>query len=178
MIPASSPFALLQDYDSRCRNNARGLPTGTKVVEDWVGIGFKLAGTRLIAPMSQVAEILPPPATIRVPGVASWVKGLANIRGNLMPVLDMNLFLNSHAVDKRNDSRILIIDRGGVVAALLVEEVFGLRRFKPDMRKELDASGTGSLEPYLDGAFKDDVNVWNIFSVDRLVQHEQFLKVV
>lgn len=177
-MPASSPFALLQEYDSRCRENARGLPTGAKVVDDWVGIGFKLAGKRLIAAMNEVAEILPPPATIRVPGVTSWVKGLANIRGNLMPVLDMNKFLNSPAIDKRSDSRVLIIDRNGIVAALLVEEVFGLRRFKPDMRKELDRSGTGSLEPYLDGAFKDDQTEWNIFSVDRLVQHEQFLKVV
>jgi twitching motility protein PilI len=177
-MSATSPFELLQDYDQRCRQNAKGLPTGTKVIADWVGIGFKLAGTRLIAPMSEVAEILPPPETIRVPGVLSWVKGLANIRGNLMPVLDMNKFLNSHAIDKRDDSRVLIIDRSGVVAALLVEEVFGLRRFKPDMRKDLDVSENGPLEPYLDGVFIDDQNEWFIFSVDRLVQHEQFLKVV
>jgi chemotaxis signal transduction protein len=64
------------------------------------------------------------------------------------------------------------------VAALLVEEVFGLRRFKPDMRKDLDTSGRGPLEPYLDGAFIDDQNEWFIFSVERLVQHEHFLKVV
>lgn len=177
-MTASSPFALLQEYDQRCRRNAKGLPTGAKVVADWVGIGFKLAGKRLIAPMSEVAEILPPPKTIRVPGVLSWVKGLANIRGNLMPVLDMNKFLNSQAIDKRSDSRVLIIDRDGVVAALLVEEVFGLRRFKPDMRKDLDSSVKGSLEPYLEGAFVDDQNEWFIFSVDRLVQHEQFLKIV
>ncbi len=177
-MSATSPFVLLQEYDQRCRQNAKGLPTGTKVIADWVGIGFKLAGTRLIAPMSEVAEILPPPKTIRVPGVLSWVKGLANIRGNLMPVLDMNKFLNSQAADKRSDSRVLIIDRNGVVAALLVEEVFGLRRFKPDMRKDLETSGRGPLEPYLDGAFIDDQNEWFIFSVERLVQHEHFLKVV
>lgn len=175
---ASSPFAILQDYDQRCRKNAKGLPTGTKVAADWVGIGFMLAGKRLIAPMNDVAEILPPPATIRVPGVLSWVKGLANIRGSLMPVLDMSQFLKKHAINIRNESRILVIDRNGVVAALLVEEVFGLRRFKPDMRRELDTSGTGLLEPYLEGAFNDDQNDWYIFSVDKLIQHEQFLKVV
>ncbi len=177
-MAASSPYALLQEYDQRCRKYAKGLPTDAKVVEDWVGIGFKVAGMRLIAPMNEVAEILPPPKTIRVPGVLAWVKGMANIRGNLMPVLDMNNFLYSHAIDKQGDSRVLIIDRDGVVAALLVEEVFGLRRFKPAMRKELDASVNGSLEPYLEGVFNDGQNEWFIFSVDRLVQHEQFLKVV
>jgi len=148
------------------------------VVEDWVGIGFKLAGKRLITPMSEVVEILPPPQTIRVPGVLSWVKGMANIRGNLMPVLDMNKLLHSQTIVKRGDSRVLIIDRDGVVAALLVEEVFGLRRFNPEMRRELETSGNGALEPYLDGVFNDNQDEWFIFSVDKLVQHEQFLKVV
>lgn len=177
-MAAASPFALLLDYDQRCRLHAKGLPTGNKVVDDWIGIGFKLAGTRLIAPMNDVAEILPPPDTIRVPGVLEWVTGLANVRGNLMPVLDMNMFLNSNAIERRSESRILIIDREDIVAALLVEEVFGLRRFKPDMKQPLNTSDEGLLKPYLDGVFDDEQNQWRVFSVDKLIHHEQFLKVV
>jgi twitching motility protein PilI len=177
-VVAATPFALLQDIDQRCRDNARGLPTGKKVVDDWTGIGFKLVGTRLIAPMSEVAEILPPPDCIRVPRVLNWVVGLANVRGNLMPVLDMNIFLQSKPIDRKNESRVLIVDRDGVVAALLVEEVFGLRRFKPEMRHQADSSSMGLLEPYLEGAFDDNQDQWRVFSMDKLIHHEQFLKVV
>jgi twitching motility protein PilI len=177
-VAAATPFALLQDIDQRCRDNARGLPTGNKVVDDWIGIGFKLVGTRLIAPMSEVAEILPPPDCIRVPRVLEWVVGLANVRGNLMPVLDMNMFLQSKPINRKKDSRILIVDLDGTVAALLVEEVFGLRRFKPDMRQQADSSAMGLLAPYLDGAFTDSQEQWRIFSMDKLIHHEQFLKVV
>ena len=175
---ATKPFELLQDIDRRCRAYAIGLPTGTKVVDDWVGIGFRLNGQRLIAGMSDVAEILPPPKTIRVPGVKPWVRGLANVRGTLMPILDMNLFLSGDYIDTAAERRILVINKDGVVAGLLVEEVFGLRRFKPEHKQQGQSGEMGNLEPYLDGVFNDEQTEWNIFSMGKLVNHEQFLRVV
>lgn len=177
-MAAASPYLLLQEYDGRCRDHALGLPTGSQVVDDWVGIGFRLAGVRLIAPMNHVVEILTAPDTIRVPGVLNWVLGLANVRGNLMPVLDMNLFMGRSAVSAGSVSRVLVIDRESVVAALLVEEVFGLRRFKPDMKQPSGASGERALNAYLDGGFDDGQNFWRVFSVDKLLQDEQFMKVI
>jgi len=174
----SSPFEQLQALDQRCRRGARGLPAGVKVEEDWVGIGFKLGGEMLVARMSDVAEILTPPKTIRVPGVKEWVKGLANIRGMLIPVLDMALFLRSSQGKSPFDSRILIINKNNIVAGLLVEEVFGLRRFKP-ATKSLDIpSSSEALEPFLEGAFAEGKTTWNIFSIDKLVSNEHFLEVV
>jgi twitching motility protein PilI len=178
VVSASTPYELMQDIDQRCRVNAKGLPTGTKVVDDWVGIGFRLNGKNLIAAMSEVTEILPPPGTIRVPGVKTWVRGLANVRGTLMPILDMNLFLNGDYIDTAAERRILVINKHNVVAGLLVEEVFGLRRFKPDMKQQTEVREMGILEPYLDGVFSDEQAQWNIFSIEKLVNHDQFIKVV
>lgn len=175
---ASTPFEILQEIDQRCRSNSKGLPTGAKIVEDWVGIGFLLNGKKLVAQMSDIAEILPPPETIRVPGVLGWVKGLANVRGTLLPILDMNTFLQSGKRESNDDNRVLIINKQNLVAGLLVEEVFGLRRFKPEMQKEVEFTDMGLLEPYLNGVFSDEESQWNIFSIEKLVNHEQFLKVV
>ncbi len=177
-MPVSSPFEILHDVDQRCRHHAKGLPTGTQVVEDWVGIGFRLNGQRLIANMGEITEILPPPGTIRVPGVKTWVRGLANVRGTLMPILDMNLFLQGDYIDSAAERRILVINKHSVVAGLLVEEVFGLRRFKPELKQQSNEGEMGTLQPYLDGVFSDDQSLWNIFSIEKLVNHEQFLKVV
>ena len=174
---AIKPFQILQDLDRRCRNGAQGLPAGAEVEEDWVGIGFKLAGKRLIARMSDVAEILPPPSTIRVPGVKAWVKGLANIRGNLIPILDMNAFLQKGFTKSGKQNRILVINKDGVVAGLLVEEVYGLRRFKPEQKMSADHPETEALMPYLDGIYKDEMTSWDVFDVKSLVNHEPFVRV-
>lgn len=177
-MEASTPFQILQDLDQRCRAQAKGLPTGAQVEDDWVGIGFRLHGQRLVAKMSDIAEILSPPETIRVPGVKNWVKGLANVRGNLMPILDMDMFLQSPNSGAAVDKRILIINKHNVVAGLLVQEVFGLRRFKPEMKSNVKVKEMGTLNPYLEGVFSDNDAQWNIFSIKKLVDHEPFLRVV
>ena len=174
----TSPFELLASLDQRCRRNSSGLPVAKSVVDDWIGIGFSLNGISLLAKMDDVSEILPLPPTIRVPGVTYWVNGLANIRGSLMPVLDMRAFLYGETTDVRKESRILIINKLGVVAGLMVDEVYGLRRFKPEEHQQEISPDTGSMAEYLVGTFADQVRHWNVFSVEKLARAEKFLRVV
>ncbi len=174
----TSPFKLLLALDTSSRKNSSSLPVNKLVVDDWTGIGFKINGIPLLTRMEEVTEILPPPDTIRVPGVQHWVKGLANVRGSLMPILDMNAFLHGKATELGKDSRILIVNQNGLVAGLLVDEVYGLRRFKPEERlNEIDAEA-GPVRDYLTGIFVDRVQRWNVFSIDKLVKTEQFIRVV
>lgn len=174
----TSPFEILQVLDASFKANASGLPVNKSVNDDWVGVGFKINDIALLAKMDDVSEILPPPQTIRVPGVKFWVKGLANIRGSLIPVLDMKAFLYGQATVVDKNSRILIINKKGLSAGLLVEEVYGLKRFKPAEHRDETNHETGSVKEYLSGIFVDQVYRWNVFSVDKLVSTEQFLRVV
>lgn len=174
----TSPFEILQALDVNFRANSSGLPVNKSVNDDWVGVGFQINKLQLLVRMDDVSEILPPPPTIRVPGVKFWVKGLANVRGSLMPVLDMKAFLYGQPTVIGKNSRILIVSKKGLTAGLLVEEVHGLRRFKPgEHRDEMDPD-MGPIKPYLAGIFVDQVHRWNVFSVDKLVDTEQFLRVV
>ncbi|MCP4331288.1 MAG: purine-binding chemotaxis protein CheW [Gammaproteobacteria bacterium] len=174
----ASPYELLKQLDARCRKNSSGLPVASGIIDDWIGIGFAISDTPLLAKMDDISEILPVPETIRVPGVTPWVVGLANIRGNLMPILDMNGYLYGTPSRVRKESRILIINKQGVVAGLLVDEVYGLRRFKPEEHRQEESGDTGSLGNYLGGIFIDQVRRWNVFSVEKLTRTEQFLHVV
>ena len=174
----ASPYEILRQLDQRCRRNSSGLPMASGIIEDWLGIGFAINDTPLLAKMEDVSEILPIPSTIRVPGVKSWVLGLANVRGNLIPVLDMNEFLYGQPSKIQKTSRIIIINRDSVVAGLVVDEVFGLRRFKPEEHRQEEPPELGSLGDYLAGIFVDQVRRWNVFSVEKLTRTEQFLRVV
>ena len=174
----ASPYELLRQLDARCRKNSSGLPVASGIIEDWLGIGFAINDLPLLAKMEDITEILPVPTTIRVPGVKPWVLGLANIRGTLMPVLDMNGYLYGKASKIRKESRILIISSQSLAACLLVDEVFGLRRFKPEDHRQEVAPDTGPLGDYLSGIFDDQVRSWNVFSVEKLTRTDQFLRVV
>ena len=89
MSTASAAYAKLADYYLRCRNTALELPSRQEMVQYWSGIGFMLDGRRYVAPLEQVSEILTVPSYTRVPGVESWMKGVANVRGRLMAVMDL-----------------------------------------------------------------------------------------
>ena len=174
----ASPYELLKQLDQRCRKNSSGLPVASGVDDDWIGIGFAINEISLLAKMDDISEILPLPDMIRVPGVKHWVAGLANIRGNLMPILDMNAYLHEKPSRIRKESRILVINKQGVVAGLLVDEVYGLRRFKAEEHRQDVSEDMGSLDIYLGGIFVDQVRQWNVFSMEKLVRTEQFLQVV
>ena len=76
------------------------------------------------------------------------------------------------------NSRVLIVNQMGLIAALLVEEVYGMRRFKPDEHSDEVDPELGPIREYLIGNFVDRVQRWNVFSVDKLVKTDQFIRVV
>ncbi len=143
-----------------------------------MGIGFSLEGVSLVARMDEVSEILTPPETIRVPGVRQWVRGLANVRGSLMPVIDLKRFLMDRGSASAKESRVLIINKSGLDAALLVDQVHGMRRYKQDEIQDRADLGLGHLNDYLNGRFESNDQQWNIFSMEKLVDDEKFLLVV
>ena len=96
-----------------------------------------------------------------------------------MPILDMKEFLYGEPTEFGKQTRILIVNKLGVVAGLLVDEVYGLRRFKPEeLRQDVEQEEAGSMTEYLAGIFVDQVRRWNVFSVEKLARAEQFLRVV
>ncbi len=86
-------FELLLDIDRRCRLLVADQPPQDTRLQHWSGIGFRIAGQWFVAPMGEIAEVLREPRSSRVPGVQPWVRGVANLRGRLLPVMDLSAFL-------------------------------------------------------------------------------------
>ncbi len=82
-------FALLRDIESRSRQKALGLPQQLEIRPTQTGIGFLLQNIALVVATSEISEILPYPPLTRIPGTVDWMKGVANIRGTLIPVIDL-----------------------------------------------------------------------------------------
>lgn len=55
--------------------------------------GFCVGDWNLLFPSSLGREVMPAPAVSRVPNTAPWLLGLANARGNLIPIVDMAIAL-------------------------------------------------------------------------------------
>ncbi|VAW56295.1 hypothetical protein MNBD_GAMMA07-2322 [hydrothermal vent metagenome] len=168
-------FQRLQEMDQKCVERAKKLPSIDGASDEWTGIGFKVAGISLLSNMGEVTEILNLPPFTRVPGVHSWVAGIANVRGALLPLMDLKQFVTGEPISHIHLSRVMTINHNGVNTGLIVEEVQGMRHFsKMDQVYELPAVND-YLQPYIRQAFKKDENYWPVFSMHALIEDERFL---
>ena len=177
MSSVSAAFEKLADFYARCRQHARELPSKQDVVRYWSGIGFALDGVRYVAPLEEVSEILSVPGYTRVPGVMSWVKGVANVRGRLMTVMDLTGFLEKTTALKERRRRLLVMDQGEIYTGMVVDEVLGMQHFPEESFTSEVPDLDPAVAPYTEGAFSRADGSWPVFSLFRLAEDPKFLQV-
>lgn len=170
----NNPFDLLLDIEKRCQQCAADLPTAVDAEEKWVGVGFRIGNDRLIASMAEVQEILDLPEFTKVPGVKSWVVGVANVRGSLLPIMDLKGFILGEDIRQRKKGRVIVIDYKGFSTGLVVDEVFGMRHFLEKERVHEAPLVHDNITPYVENTFKQDNESWPVFSFRNVVRDEQF----
>jgi twitching motility protein PilI len=80
------PFDLLRELERRSKAAMAGAAGDDINVEEWVGVGFRIDEDRFIVARPEIREVLMVPSSVtRVPGSRTWIRGLANIRGHLLP---------------------------------------------------------------------------------------------
>jgi len=171
------PYELLRELDRRARTVAQGQPEATASGAEWVGIAFRLGGEAFLLAREETREVMGYPAAVtRVPGAKSWIRGLANVRGQLLPVVDLRAFLGAGTTAIARPVRVLVANHREIPAGLVVDEVMGFRRF---YEGEFSADLPPTLlrcERYLAGAFKRGAEVWPVFSVRNLLESQQFMQ--
>ncbi|WP_417661540.1 chemotaxis protein CheW [Pseudomonas sp.] len=176
MSDVQTPFQKLLEIDQRCRALAAGLPMQQAAQQTWSGIGFRMGERLFVAPMGEVGEVLHEPRYTLLPGVKSWVKGVANVRGRLLPVMDLCGFLGNELSPLRKQRRVLVVDHQEIFAGLTVDEVFGMQHFSVDTFSEQLPPLEASVEPFIHGVFQRE-QAWLVFSPFALAQNPDFLAV-
>lgn len=176
MTESIHPFDLLQQLADHCRQHAIGLPAQDVVSETWSGVGFRLAGQAMVAAMGEVAEILHEPRYTALPRVKPWVRGVANVRGRLLPIVDLSLFFGSPSTVPRKQRRVLVLDRDELFVGLLIDEVLGMQHFPVSTFTTEVSTIAEVFRPYVAGAYVDK-QASLVFNFRALARDQQFLDV-
>lgn len=171
---AEDVIRLLRDIEKRSRQFAAGLPQEEEDKRFWEGVLFMAAGSNAIAPLREVKEILNcPSALTKVPGTKSWMLGIANIRGNLLPIIDLQLFLGGTPTTIGRRSRVFVVNHQGLFAGLLVGKVQGMRHFSDEQAVQ-PSSLPGAIKQYVQQAYEVDGSIWPVFSMNILAESSGF----
>jgi len=120
--------------------------------------------------IEQVREIRPLESITKVPNAKSYVRGVMNLRGMIVPVIDVKekLGFPSDGITSLK-ARILVADVGGKLTGLLIDEVDQVMRITS---KEVDTSLTGGLESlgYVKGVAKISNRLVVILDMEKLLE--------
>ncbi len=170
------PFELLQEMEQRSIV-ARSDEGAGSMPAEWVGVGFRIGDEQFVAERDQVREVLMLPDTMtRVPGASRWLLGIANLRGHLLPLVDLKLMLGSGRTSLRRATRVISVNHREVPAGLVVDEVLGFRRFM-DHEFSNEAQETSvRCDRFLAGTYHRSEESWPVFNLFDLVESNAFLQ--
>lgn len=170
------PFELLLELERLARAASAARDGAAAAADEWSGIGFRIGNEHFVTGRGDVREVLPVPDPVtRVPGAKFWLRGIANVRGQLLTVVDLKAFLGGGSTSSDRRSRVLVAASRDVPTALVVDEVVGIRRFAHDDFKQQVPATVIRCDHYLDGGFVQGSEVWPRFSLGKLLDDEQFL---
>lgn len=172
-----SPLELLRWLEQRGRAIAISRNEAGEAHSAWRGLGFRLGEVGLAAPFGEVVEVLRTPPVTQVPGAKAWVRGLANVRGRLLPIMDLRHFFFGMPARLSRQERTLVIETHDMAVGLVVDEVLGVRQFLPDERMEHWAEACGRLACFVHTGFIREGATWGVFSFHDLLETPGFMQV-
>jgi len=169
------PFELLAELERRGRAVSAQQGQEGAAGREWVGVAMRMAGELFLAAREETREVLSVPSSMtRVPGAKPWIRGIANVRGQLLPIIDLRQFIGSGVAPATRNTRIIVVNHREIPAGLLVDEVLGFRRFA-ESEFTGDAPPTvARCERYLAGAFKRAQEQWPVLSLRTILESPAF----
>jgi purine-binding chemotaxis protein CheW len=120
-------------------------------------VTFMLGDEEYGIPISQIQEIDRFAKITKVPRAASFIEGITNLRGEVIPVLDTRKRFDLPVRSADDRTRIMIVDLGGVKTGLVVDSVRQvLNLAKKDIAPAPEAIGSGIDKQFISGIGKAD----------------------
>lgn len=159
------PYEVLAELAERSERAARDLPPQENAQTHWTGIGFSLLGQRFVASMEEVAELMRVPPVTRIPGVRNFVLGIANVRGQLMSLLDLAVFFGEPSGLPKAQRRVLAYQMDEMLVGFIVDESLGMQHFPSHSYCEDSQTPDERFRPYIRGSYRTAGTEWPIFSL-------------
>ena len=169
-----TPFELLARYERLSLAHAQDVQDRMEAPGLWRGIGYRVGSRLFVSAIDEINELLAVPVLTPVPLTQPWLLGVANVRGNLVPVIDFNRFLFGERTQPTERTRLLIVRQGGGSVALMVDEVFGQRTVDEEQRRQAVAEEDPRLTRFVGDRVVVGEQRLGVFSMNRLVRAPDF----
>lgn len=142
----------------------------------WLGVAFRVGEYQLVAPLGDIAEVLAMPNFTSLPLSQPWLMGIANLRGRLLPITDLRVYLGLASTTRQmHTKKLLVIDQPNLLSGLQVDEVMGITTFYESQYEPVALQDQPALAPYTHGRFYQQDQYWYIFMPSLLAEDSRYL---
>jgi purine-binding chemotaxis protein CheW len=93
---------------------------------------FGLAAGKFGIDVAAVREIIGIPPIVPVPRTPEFIRGVMEVRGEVLPVLDLRVLLGTPVGESRGDERVVVVETGTREMGMIVDEVFEVTRIEEE----------------------------------------------
>lgn len=134
-------------------------------------VGFIIGEEEYAVPILAIQEIIKPFPWTRVPQVPKYVVGVFNMRGAVIPLIDLRLKFGLSPKKHSEETRFIVMRHGDDIAGFVIDRLtMALRIKKSDIGPAPDTANGD--ETAIDGVGKQADRIITILKVNRLLQRD------
>jgi len=160
-------------------NETAAMNQAVKSMTDRAGkyLTFTLAEEEYGIGILKIKEIIGMMAVTQVPRTPEFVKGVINLRGKVIPVMDLRLRFGVDAMDYTDRTCIIVVEitgnSGTVLTGIVVDSVSEVLNIKAEEIEEAPSFGTSLDTDYILGMAKSKDDVKILLDIDRVLNEEE-----
>lgn len=139
-------------------------------------VTFTLGGEEYGVDIMKVQEIIRLQSITRVPQMPDFIEGVLNLRGNVIPVIDLRKRFNLNVTEQTPHTRIVVINVSGRTLGVIVDAVSEVMRLSDDQIEPPPPVVSGIGHEYLEGVGKVQGRLIILLDLDKILSTQEKLQ--
>jgi purine-binding chemotaxis protein CheW len=130
---------------------------------------FSLANEEYGVAIGQVQEIIRPQGITRIPGMPTFIEGVINLRGKIIPIIDLRDRFGLAQKEADSNTRVVVAEVSSQTVGLVVDSVSEVLRLANDAIDPLPPTITNIDGEYLKGVGKLDRRLIILLDLEKVL---------
>jgi purine-binding chemotaxis protein CheW len=136
-------------------------------------VTFSIDGEEFGVEILKVQEIIRMMGITRVPRAPRFVEGVINLRGKVIPIVDLRKRFGLEPRERDKDTRIIVIEISSMIVGFIVDSVSEVLRIPASTIEPSPPVVSGLDSEYISGVGKLEDRLLILLDLDRLLSNEE-----
>ena len=133
-------------------------------------VGFRLANQNYIFRIESIQEIVMPSRVAKIPEVPAYVDGVSNLRGMIIPIVNLRSLFNLTSRPHDEETRIIVVNVGSRTIGCTVDSVLRVMRVPEETIQPAPDSVNGSGRRFIEGFTRVEDELFILLDASQLLE--------